>query len=152
MVHFFPLKVAHLFPILVAHLFRYYQIVVDYQDFILQNWLNLLRWKDVLTPFGGQSGDSDWICSDLASQVSYHYYIRLNGDVIPLLPESVQGVHARHYNYSSIGICYEGGINTSGASTDTRTEAQRHSMYELLKLLTQEYPEPVSWGTANSPT
>lgn len=84
-------------------------------------------------------------------QVSYHYYIRLNGDVIPLLPESVQGVHARHYNYCSIGICYEGGINTSGASTDTRTEAQRHSMYELLKLLTQKYPEARIMGHCELP-
>ena len=30
-------------------------------------------------------------------QVSYHYYVRRNGDVVPLLPESMQGVHARHY-------------------------------------------------------
>ena len=29
-------------------------------------------------------------------QVSYHYYIRLNGDIIPLLPESARGAHARH--------------------------------------------------------
>ena len=32
-------------------------------------------------------------------QCSYHYYVRTNGDIIPLLPESVQGVHARHFNY-----------------------------------------------------
>ena len=32
-------------------------------------------------------------------QCSYHYYVRRNGDVIPMLSESVQGVHARHYNY-----------------------------------------------------
>ena len=39
-------------------------IVADYQDFLLQNWLILLRRKGVLAPFGDQSGDSDWICSD----------------------------------------------------------------------------------------
>ena len=74
-------------------------------------------------------------------QVSYHYYVRRNGDVIPLLPESIQGVHARHYNYCSIGICYEGGLNAKGIADDTRTEAQKHSLYELLVALREEYPE-----------
>lgn len=74
-------------------------------------------------------------------QVSYHYYIRMNGDVIPLLSESVQGVHARHYNHCSIGICYEGGLNEHGVAQDTRTEAQKHAMFELLKELTKEYPK-----------
>lgn len=74
-------------------------------------------------------------------QCSYHYYVRYDGSVIPLLPESVQGVHARHYNYCSLGIVYEGGLNEKGAPTDTRTEAQKHSLYELLKELTAEYPD-----------
>ena len=74
-------------------------------------------------------------------QCSYHYYVRRNGDVIPLLPESVQGVHARHYNYCSLGIVYEGGLDENGQPADTRTEAQKHSLYELLKELTAEYPD-----------
>lgn len=73
-------------------------------------------------------------------QCSYHYYVRRNGDVIPLLPESVQGVHARHYNYCSLGIAYEGGLDEQGRPADTRAEAQKHSLYELLKELTTEYP------------
>jgi N-acetyl-anhydromuramyl-L-alanine amidase AmpD len=74
-------------------------------------------------------------------QVSYHYYVRYDGSVIPLLPESVQGVHARHYNYCSLGIVYEGGLDEKGVAADTRTEAQKHSLYELLKELTAEYPD-----------
>jgi N-acetyl-anhydromuramyl-L-alanine amidase AmpD len=74
-------------------------------------------------------------------QCSYHYYVRYDGSVIPLLPETVQGVHARHYNYCSLGIVYEGGLNEKGEAEDTRTEAQKHSLYELLKELTAEYPE-----------
>ena len=73
-------------------------------------------------------------------QVSYHYYVRYDGSIIPLLPESVQGVHARHYNYCSLGIVYEGGLDENGKAADTRTEAQKHSLYELLKELTAEYP------------
>ena len=73
-------------------------------------------------------------------QCSYHYYVRRNGDIIPLLPESVQGVHARHYNHCSLGIVYEGGLDENGVAADTRTEAQKHSLYELLKELTADYP------------
>ena len=74
-------------------------------------------------------------------QCSYHYYVRYDGSVIPLLPETVQGVHARHYNYCSLGIVYEGGLDEFGHPADTRTEAQKHSLYELLKELTAEYPD-----------
>ena len=74
-------------------------------------------------------------------QVSYHYYVRTNGDIIPLLPESVQGVHARHYNYCSLGIVYEGGLDEKGRSADTRTPAQKAALWSLLKALTEEYPD-----------
>ena len=74
-------------------------------------------------------------------QCSYHYYVRRNGDVVPLLPESVQGVHARHYNNCSLGIVYEGGLDERGVAKDTRTEAQKHALYELLKSLTHDYPD-----------
>ena len=74
-------------------------------------------------------------------QPSYHYYVRRNGEVVPILPESVQGVHARHYNFCSIGICYEGGLDPNGQSSDTRTVPQRRALYALLKELHAEYPD-----------
>ena len=74
-------------------------------------------------------------------QCSYHYYVRLNGAIIPLLPESVQGMHAKRYNHCSLGIVYEGGLNEKGKAADTRTEAQKHALYELLKDLTEAYPD-----------
>ena len=74
-------------------------------------------------------------------QPSYHYYIRRNGDITPILPESVRGAHARHFNSCSLGICYEGGLNEAGKTDDTRTELQKHAMFELLKQLTKEYPQ-----------
>lgn len=84
-------------------------------------------------------------------QCSYHYYIRRNGDILPLLPESVQGVHARHYNHCSLGIVYEGGLNERGQAADTRTDAQKLSMYKLLKDLTAEYPEARILGHCELP-
>jgi len=67
------------------------------------------------------------------------------------LPESVQGVHARHYNHCSLGIVYEGGLDEKGVAADTRTEAQKHSLYELLKALTAEYPEARIMGHCELP-
>jgi N-acetyl-anhydromuramyl-L-alanine amidase AmpD len=78
---------------------------------------------------------------DKFGQCSYHYYVRLDGTVIPLLPESVQGVHAKGYNYCSLGVVYEGGLDENGEEADTRTEKQKHTLYELLKSLTHDYPE-----------
>ena len=74
-------------------------------------------------------------------QPSYHYYIRMDGEVVPILPENIRGAHARNYNRCSLGICYEGGIDANGKKTDTRTEAQKKAMLDLLKDLTVEYPE-----------
>lgn len=74
-------------------------------------------------------------------QPSYHYYIRMDGEIVPILPENVRGAHARNYNRCSIGICYEGGINAKGVAADTRTEAQKRAMYSLLKDLRAEYPD-----------
>ena len=84
-------------------------------------------------------------------QPSYHYYIRRNGAIIPILPENVRGAHARHYNSSSLGICYEGGLDEKGRADDTRTEAQKASMYALLKELTAEYPDARIMGHCELP-
>ncbi|MBQ6038864.1 MAG: N-acetylmuramoyl-L-alanine amidase [Bacteroidaceae bacterium] len=73
-------------------------------------------------------------------QVSYHYYIRRDGTVVPTLPEDVRGVHAKGYNSCSLGICYEGGLDTQGHPADTRTEAQKASMLALLQKLMAKYP------------
>ncbi len=77
---------------------------------------------------------------DKYGQCSYHYYVRYDGTVVPLLPESVQGVHARGYNSCSLGVVYEGGLDENGKPADTRTEQQKHALYELLKALVHDYP------------
>ena len=84
-------------------------------------------------------------------QVSYHWYVRRNGDIIPLLSESVQGIHVKGYNWCSLGIVYEGGLDEQGQPADTRTEAQKHSLYELLKDLTCDYPDARILGHCEFP-
>ena len=84
-------------------------------------------------------------------QPSYHYYVRRNGHIIPVLPESVRGVHAVGYNHCSIAVCYEGGLDEHGVATDTRTELQKHALYELLKQLHDDYPKARITGHRDFP-
>lgn len=74
-------------------------------------------------------------------QPSYHWYVRRNGNLVPILPETVRGAHVRGYNRCSLGICYEGGIGRGGQATDTRTPQQKATLYELLKQLHRDYPQ-----------
>ena len=74
-------------------------------------------------------------------QCSYHYYVRRNGEIIPLLPETVQGIHAKHYNHCSLGVVYEGGLDENGNPADTRTPSQKASLWKLLKELMVDYPQ-----------
>ena len=73
--------------------------------------------------------------------IGYHYYITRDGVLYPCRPEDQPGAHALRYNAHSIGICYEGGLDEDGRPADTRTEAQKESMKELLKSLCTDYPD-----------
>lgn len=73
-------------------------------------------------------------------KAGYHYYIRKNGDVVRMRPESEMGAHVKGYNRSSLGICYEGGLDENGQPADTRTEEQRVALKELLYRLVCRYP------------
>ena len=59
--------------------------------------------------------------------IGYHFYVRRNGDIKSTRTVERVGAHARGYNAHSIGICYEGGLDSHGLAKDTRTEWQRHS-------------------------
>ena len=54
----------------------------------------------------------------------YHYYIRKDGTTLLTRPIERIGAHVKGFNASSIGICYEGGLDcrgTPGRHTDTGT-------------------------------
>lgn len=74
------------------------------------------------------------------SDAGYHYYIRKNGEIRSLRPIERAGAHARGYNAHSVGICYEGGLDSYGHPVDTRTPFQKHSLRVLVKLLLRDYP------------
>ena len=73
--------------------------------------------------------------------VGYHYYIERDGQLYQTRSEDEIGMHARHYNAHSIGICYEGGLDEKGNPADTRTPQQKAALYELLKSLHRDYPQ-----------
>lgn len=70
----------------------------------------------------------------------YHFYVRRNGDIKSTRPVEKVGAHARGHNTRSIGICYEGGLNSHGVPKDTRTEWQKHSLRVLVRTLRIDYP------------
>lgn len=72
--------------------------------------------------------------------IGYHYYIEKDGQVYQTRDEDEIGMHARHYNAHSIGICYEGGLNEKGVPEDTRTPNQRAALIALLRSLKIDYP------------
>lgn len=70
----------------------------------------------------------------------YHYYIRRSGEIHPLREHDEVGAHCRGYNRQSLGICYEGGLDTRGGYADTRTWEQKESLRRLLWMLHRLYP------------
>ena len=73
--------------------------------------------------------------------IGYHFYITRDGELHHCRPISEPGAHVRGFNRHSIGICYEGGLDENGCPADTRTQAQRFALLDLLTILRHQYPE-----------
>ena len=67
----------------------------------------------------------------------YHYVVRRDGTIETGRPLEMVGAHCIPHNRHSIGICYEGGLDAKGEQADTRTDAQKKAMRELLERLHQ---------------
>lgn len=79
--------------------------------------------------------------------IGYNFVIDLDGLVENGRPLSVDGAHCntkgfsgQSYNKHSVGICCIGGLDANGQAADTRTEAQRTALRELVAKLCKEYP------------
>ena len=84
--------------------------------------------------------DNHWKC------IGYHYVIRRDGSIEPGRPEWMVGAHCLNHNAHSIGICYEGGYDARGQPEDTRTDAQKAAMRQLLEQLHRRYPRAMIVG------
>jgi N-acetylmuramoyl-L-alanine amidase len=79
--------------------------------------------------------------------IGYHYVIYLDGSVHKGRNEDEVGAHCLNHNSISIGICYIGGLaKDAKTSKDTRTEAQKTALTELLKELKSRYPKAKIYG------
>ena len=73
--------------------------------------------------------------------IGYHWYIERDGKIVKGRPEGIKGAHCINHNRDSIGVCYEGGLDTKGQPCDTRTEEQKSALLKLLAKLKQRYPD-----------
>ena len=79
--------------------------------------------------------------------IGYHYVVYLDGSIHAGRPESAIGAHCTGHNQHSIGVCYIGGVAKDMKSPkDTRTEAQKKSLLQLLKMLKKKYPQAKIYG------
>ena len=79
--------------------------------------------------------------------IGYHYVIYLDGSIHKGREDDKIGAHCVGYNSRSLGVCYVGGLAKDGKTPkDTRTEAQKQSLYKLLKMLKTKYPEARIFG------
>ena len=74
------------------------------------------------------------------SDIGYHFVIELDGSVKTGRPIERIGAHVQGHNTGSIGVCYVGGVDADKKPKDTRTEAQRDAMDELISSLLEQYP------------
>jgi len=84
--------------------------------------------------------------------IGYNYVIELDGSIRKGRSKLISGAHTRGHNKESIGICYIGGVeatrNSKGGWTpkDTRTDAQKESLRDLLIHLSIKYPDATLHG------
>lgn len=79
--------------------------------------------------------------------IGYHYVIYRDGSIHQGRPETEIGAHCQGHNDNSIGVVYVGGLASDGKTPkDTRTDAQKKSLENLLKQLKQKYPKAAIHG------
>lgn len=78
--------------------------------------------------------------------IGYHYFIKLDGTLQEGRPLEIPGAHVKGYNKHSIGICYAGGVDDRMNAKDTRTELQKITLVNLLKVLRKDHPDAVILG------
>ena len=78
--------------------------------------------------------------------IGYHYLITLDGKIEKGRPEWKSGAHCKGHNSISIGIAYVGGVDYQGKPKDTRTEAQKRALVQLLREVRGRYPKATIHG------
>ena len=78
------------------------------------------------------------------SEIGYHFYIDLYGEIHKGRDINKIGAHCKGHNRNSIGICYCGGVEADGKTPkDTRYDCQKESLIAVLRTLKAMYPNAV---------
>ena len=80
------------------------------------------------------------------SDIGYHFVVLLDGTVDKARPVKRQGAHVRGKNKGSIGVCYIGGCDADMNPKDTRNEAQKKSLEEIITYLMESYDDATLHG------
>ena len=78
--------------------------------------------------------------------IGYHYVIKIDGTIEKGRNEEEIGAHCKGHNAHSIGVVYVGGLDNNGKPKDTRTKAQKETLWELLRVLLIKYPKANVFG------
>lgn len=74
------------------------------------------------------------------SDIGYHYVIYRDGSIHTGRDVNISGAHCTNHNAKSIGVCYIGGLDCDCKNAkDTRTDAQKKSLVNLVKQLMNIY-------------
>ena len=74
------------------------------------------------------------------SDIGYHYVVYRDGSIHNGRDVNISGAHCTNHNSKSIGVCYIGGLDSTGKNAkDTRTEKQKKSLVSLVKQLMSIY-------------
>jgi N-acetylmuramoyl-L-alanine amidase len=78
------------------------------------------------------------------SDIGYHFYIDLYGQIHKGRDIAKMGAHCKGHNRNSIGICYCGGVEADGKTPkDTRNIEQKEALLAVLRTLKAMYPNAV---------
>jgi len=78
------------------------------------------------------------------SDIGYHFYIDLYGNIHKGRDIAKIGAHCKGHNRNSIGICYCGGVEADGKTPkDTRNTEQKEALLCVLRTLKAMYPNAI---------
>lgn len=107
------------------------------------------------TPEGEDYSVADikrWHLNRGFSDIGYHWVITRDGGIHKGRDESKAGAHCTNHNTVSVGVCYIGGCpartekDWATKAKDTRTEAQKEALKNLLKEIKTRYPQAKIYG------
>ena len=88
----------------------------------------------------------DWHKDRGWAGIGYHYVVKIDGTIEygPMVDKV--GAHCKGQNTGSIGVCYIGGCDEDMQPKDTRTSAQKTSLFQLLLFLKKMHKEATIYG------